>query len=269
IWDAAGPRGGLGAKFQRAIVSEMVGIGAQPGITTGGKVDHLNILKDAGDLYERAMKTNDLPDWTLAENLAVKKEKNAMKVGKKGDGRPSDVNLGGVTPDFAYVRNNNKGNKIQESDGSYRVKGGFTIEKAQQTTVLSLTALRRLRFPLEGKQNGQSTANQAARTVLAALGLCAAALVREQGADLRSRCQLYPTGPFVWELLDEPGEKEHPRFTVSAEDAVLLFNKAVVEAKLAGLPWESTVIELAPSEDLLALVQRSQEIRPEDSEGEE
>lgn len=43
LWDSTGPRGGLGAKFQRAVVSEIVGTNAQPGITTGGKVDHLNI----------------------------------------------------------------------------------------------------------------------------------------------------------------------------------------------------------------------------------
>lgn len=53
LWDSAGPRGGLGAKFQRALVSEIVGINAQPGITTGGKVDHLNILRSAGPLLQR------------------------------------------------------------------------------------------------------------------------------------------------------------------------------------------------------------------------
>ncbi|MCE5282636.1 MAG: type I-U CRISPR-associated RAMP protein Csb1/Cas7u [Deltaproteobacteria bacterium] len=285
LWDAAGPRGGLGAKFQRAIVSEIVGIGAQPGVTTGGKVDHLNILKDAGVLYERAMKSDALPGWTLDENLAAKRDDKAVKVGKKGDGRPSDVNLGGVTPDFAYTRDSQgkkifedakdeNGNSVFSRDkrGDPRIKGGFTIEKAVQTTVLSLTALRRLRFPpLHGKQDGQSTAEQAARTVLAALGLCAAALVREQGVDLRSRCQLCPTGPFVWELLNEPGEKEHSRFTLSADDAVGIFNQAVKEAQMenVGLPWEKTVIDLIPSDDLLALVQRSQEIGPDDSEGEE
>lgn len=31
LWDSTGPRGGLGAKFQRALVSEMVGLKAQAG----------------------------------------------------------------------------------------------------------------------------------------------------------------------------------------------------------------------------------------------
>src|SRR6185437_3330313 len=31
MWDSTGPKGGLGAKFERAIVSEIVGIGAEVG----------------------------------------------------------------------------------------------------------------------------------------------------------------------------------------------------------------------------------------------
>lgn len=273
LWDSAGPRGGLGAKFQRALVSEMVGIGARPGVTTGGKVDHLNILIDAGTLYERHAGSDSLPEWTLDKSLAaLNSERNPKTVGKRG--RPSEANLGGVTPDFAYAKDI-KGNKIPErnealrveGDG-FRVKGGFTVEKAVQTTVLSLVALRRLRFPLKEDDATQAAANQAARTALAALGLCAASLAREQGADLRSRCQLFPAGPFIWELLDEPG-KEPNHFELKADDAVKLFNDAVAEAVAVRLPWEKEVIELTPSDDLMALVRRSQEIAAQGVEGDE
>lgn len=281
LWDSAGPRGGLGAKFQRALVSEVVGVGARPGVTTGGKVDHLNILIDAGALYERRERTDSLPEWTLDESLAsVDKHDKPVPVGKQG--KPSEANLGGVTPDFAYAKNNQgniiyedvkdeRGNSVydREKKGPPRIRGGFTIEKALQTTVLSLVALRRLRFPLEDKKpDEQAVANQAAHTTLAALGLCAATLAREQGADLRSRCQLFPTGAFVWELLDTPGG-EPRRFELKADDAVTLFNNAVAEATTAGLPWEQEVIELIPSDDLLALVKRSQEIAAQRAEGEE
>lgn len=241
LWDSAGPRGGLGAKYQRAIVSEIVGIHALSGVTTGGKVDHLNILKSAGTLYEREEESDSLPMWTLDESLAREKDgetKTKVKIGEEG--KPSEANLGGVTPDV-------------------RIKGGFTIGKAVQTTVLSLAALRRLRFPLQGKDDAQQAkANQAARTALAALGLCAATLAREEGADLRSRCHLFPAGPFVWELLKEPGNEA--KYELSPDDAVNLFNKAVAEAVTAGLPWENEVIELTPSDDLLALVRRSHEL---------
>ena len=65
---------------------------------------------------------------------------------------------------------------------------------------------------------------------------CAAALAREQGADLRSRCQLVPTAPFAWELLDKPGE-DPKNFTLTGDEAVALLKEAVGAAKEAGLPW--------------------------------
>ena len=278
LWDSAGPRGGLGAKFQRAIVSEVVGWGAQPGVATGGKVDHLTILKSAGELYQRAKAVDDAPEWTLDGQAARKKDGEPKKTGKKGEGNPSDVNLGGVTPDLAYARNN-KGailtDQVADQDGRTRdvrrIKGGFTIERAVQTTVLSLAALRRLRFPLDGKDpSAQADIHVAGRTALAALGLCATALAREEGADLRSRCHLVPSGSFTWELLNEPGSKpeEYPRYRLSAEGAAALFQEAVSDAKQRGLPWEET-ITLKPSPDLLQLVQKSHEVVAEGEEEEE
>lgn len=280
LWDSAGPRGGLGAKFQRALVSEMVGVGARLGVTTGGKVDHLNILIDAGTLYQRRNPSDSLPEWTLDKTLAIHDAKNNPKtVGKQG--KPSEANLGGVTPDFAYARDNRgniihedvkdeSGNSVRDREkrGTPRIRGGFSVQKAVQATVLSLIALRRLRFPLNGDATAQAAANQAAHTALAALGLCAAVLAREQGADLRSRCQLFPTGPFVWELLDVPGQ-EPKCFHLDADNAVKLFNDAVGEAIAAKLPWEKEVIELVPSDDLLALVRKSHEIAAQGTEGDD
>lgn len=109
-------------------------------------------------------------------------------------------------------------------------------------------------------------ADKAARTVLAALGLLGAVLAREEGADLRSRCQLFPTEPFVWELLDTPGEAGHKTFSLTGDEAVTLFKAAVAEARNAGLPWEGDII-LKPSEDLILLVARSQELATRQVEG--
>lgn len=136
--------------------------------------------------------------------------------------------------------------------------GGFTISRGLQTTVLSLTALRRLRFPLNGGPESDTAIDRAARTVLAALGLLGAVLVREEGADLRSRCQLFPTEKFVWELLDHPGEQ--PKCcTLNANEAIALFNASVSEVKTARLPWENE-IRLKPSDELIQLVAKSQEL---------
>ena len=54
LWDSTGPNGGLGAKFQRALVSEIVGINAIHGSKTTSRIDPLNIAKDAAVLYKAA-----------------------------------------------------------------------------------------------------------------------------------------------------------------------------------------------------------------------
>lgn len=237
LWDSTGPRGGLGAKFQRALVSEMVGYQTQDGVKTSSRIDPAQIRLGAGTLYARGEKGLSAPDWTLDVSLATKEKSQAKKLGK--DGKPSEANHGNVTPGIT--------------------QGGFTLSYAKQTTVLSLAVLRRLRFPLNGGPDSDPKADKAARTVLAALGLLGATLSREQGADLRSRCQLFPTQAFTWELLNEPGEVKHKTFTLTGDDAVKLFKDAVEEARCVDLPWEDE-INLKPSEDLIQLVARSQEL---------
>jgi len=248
LWDSTGPRGGLGAKFQRALVSEMVGFQAQDGVKTSSRIDPAQIMKGASLVYERAEKGEGVPDWTLDANLAGKEKNQAKKLGK--DGKPSEANHGNVTPSIS----------------SPGLGGGFTLAHAKQTTVLSLSTLRRLRFPLNGGPDFNPAADKAARTVLAALGLLGAVLAREEGADLRSRCQLFPTQTFVWALLDNPGEVEHKTYSLTGDEAVALFNDAVKVAKDAGLPWEGEIL-LNPSEDLIQLVSRSQELATHQAEG--
>ncbi len=244
LWDSTGPRGGLGAKFQRALVSEMVGYQAQDGVRTSSRIDPLAIMKESAVLYQRAEKGEGAPDWTLSVDAAVREKKEPKKLGK--DGKPSESNHGNVTPSIAT--------------------GGFTLSHAKQTTVLSLTTLRRLRFPLNGGPDSDPDVDRAARVVLAALGLLGAVLAREEGADLRSRCQLFPSQDFVWELLDTPGEAEHTQYRLSGDQAVALFNAAVEQARARGLPWEGEIL-LQPSDDLIQLVARSQELAQHQAEG--
>ena len=280
IWDSTGPRGGLGAKFQRALVSEIVGYDAEPGVVPSSRIDSAGIEKKAGPVF-RTPEGN----WTLDVEKALKvkgkpvlfalsKGKHVLYEAKSdGDipdhGRPSKINHGNVTPDFNYAKNN--GSIIYESFvdefGKERKKpriiGGYTISKALQSTVISLSALRRLRFPLSNGQSNPET-DLAARATLAALGLAAATLAREDG-DLRSRCQLFPEAESHWELLDRPGQEPHA-FDLTPDDAIILLNEAVDAAKRAGLPWEG-VIELRPSEELVELVRRSQELAGEEGGG--
>jgi len=235
LWDSTGPRGGLGCKFQRAIVSEIVGYDAVPGKKTSSRLDPAQIMLDAGPLYSQESAVTDAPDWTL-ENKTGKTEKSkSKKLGK--DGKPSEANHGNITPSIS--------------------DGGFTITKARQTTTLSLSVLRRLRFPLKGAADSSHEINLAARTTLAALGLAAGSLARVD-TDLRSRCQLFAEQESTWELLDRPGETPQ-KHTLGPDDALTLLQEAITEAKTIGLPWEGE-IELTPAPELVELVRRSQEL---------
>jgi CRISPR-associated protein Csb1 len=122
-----------------------------------------------------------------------------------------------------------------------------------------MAALRRLRFPLKPGEKSCPETDIKARTALAALGLCGATLARMQ-CDLRSRCLLFPTSAFVWELLDKPGTEKPEQYSLDGETAVKLFNDAVVAAKEATLPWMEEELVLKPSPDLAELVRRSQQL---------
>jgi CRISPR-associated protein Csb1 len=271
MWDSTGPKGGLGAKFQRAMVSEIVGINAVAGIKTSSRIDPLQIVKNAGPLFRT-------PDggWTLDQQSALKtdgklvlykqtKGKDVLWDPKKDNGtipdqgRPSVANHGNVTPNVDYRKDQN-GNAIRGEDGQPVPIGGVTIASAEQLVTLSLPALRRLQFPVEGATGDKQKAiNEAGRTVLAALGLCAAALAAEKGLDLRSRCLLWPVGSMEWELLDRPGQQP-TRLTLEAEAAIDLLSEAVAAADKLGLSWRKKPLVLKPAPQLVELVKKSQKI---------
>ena len=252
LWDSTGPRGGMGAKFQRALVSEMIGLDAVLGVKTASRSDPAQISASAR-IYEVAELSDAAPDWTTDPDKARKDSKGEpVLYNRSGNsqgkpGNPSKANHSNVTPSWS--------------------DGGFTVSKVRQTTVLSLAALRRLRFPLDGALDADTKVDHAARTVLAALGLAAATLCREEGADLRSRCQLFPTEAFVWQLLDTPGT-EPKSFVMDGSAAVKLLGEAIAEAQTLGLPWERD-ITLTPHPDLVSLVRKSQILSAHQTDGED
>lgn len=232
LWDSTGPRGGLGAKFQRALVSEIIGYDSVEGVRTSSRIDPAQIMLGAGTLYERKSHEAGEPAWTLHASDGKGKLKKS--------GKPSEANHGNVTPGIT--------------------QGGFTISRARQTTTLSLAVLRRLRFPLNNTADSEASVDIAARTALAALGLAAGSLARKD-TDLRSRCQLFPECEPVWQLLDRPGQTPQ-QFELDPEASLSLLREAVQEAKRASLPWEG-VVELRPSPELVELVRKSQELASE------
>ncbi len=239
LWDSTGPKGGLGTKFQRALVSEIIGVDASYGTKTSSRMDPLAIRKDAALIYETADR-----GWTLfAEEAAQEKKKPKLK-GK--DGKPSGANHGNIVPSLSD----------RAKDGQ-PLAGGVTIAYAEQMTVISLPALRRLQFPVDGKIT--AAVNVAGRTVLAALGLCGAVLAAERGLDLRSRCLLWPTAPLTWDVLDRPGCASES-IELDAVTAIKLLSDAVEQAKKVGLRWMDEPLKLKPAKKLVELVRKSQEL---------
>ena len=102
------------------MVSEIIGINAQPGMKTSSRIDPLGIMLQAGPLYQARG-----GGWTLDPEEAIQEKNNPVKLGT--DGKPSEANHGNVTPTIA--------------------DGGFTIDRAIQTTVVSLPAPAPPAFP--------------------------------------------------------------------------------------------------------------------------
>ena len=237
MWDSTGPRGGLGVKFARAIVSEIIGVNAVDGVKTSSRIDPLNIRVNSGTLY--AAKDGG---WTLDESDAVKEKGKPIKLGKEG--KPSEANHGNVTPTIS--------------------EGGYTIDYAEQTTVLSLPALRRLRFPAKPGDKSSPESDNAARTYLAALGLLGATLAVEAGYDLRSRCILRAKDVVTWSLLGKPGDADSS-FTLDKAAAVKLYTDALAAVQKVKLPIHLEEVLLTPKADLVTLVKKSMEIAAADA----
>lgn len=248
VWDSHGARGGLGQKFQRALVSEIIGVDAteinrrpasriDPLITVAGEQIPISIADDK--------------NWTVVE-----KGQSKSKL--------SEIGLGNVTPSLKVPPE-----KRRDFESEYN-HGGVSVRFARQIAVLSLPALRRLRFPVDGHTPEQQTeADVAARTVLAALALSALARQWITGFSLRSRCDLVPRNELSVELL---AAGESRAFRLTPESATRIFEEAVAAAKLAGLPWpvapdsppwKDGCLTLRPNAELVKAVTRSRQLAAE------
>lgn len=248
IWDSTGPKGGLGAKFQRCLVSEIVGINAIPGVRVESRIDRAGIEKKAGPIYQHSDPTKE---WTTNPDEAAKdKSGNAILFSRKGagdKGSPATINHGNIPPRIDLE------------------SGGVTIDHAMQTVVISLSGLRRLRFvqDVHGKPispERRDDAETAARTTLAALALAAVVYQREQGYDLRSRCLLVARAPLEFELLSNEGGEPH-RFSLSRDDAKALLKRAIGHASELGLGWDRGPVLLKPAPKLVHLIVESRKLK--------
>jgi CRISPR-associated protein Csb1 len=244
MWDSHGARGGLGEKFQRVLVSEIIGVDAtDDGRRPASRVDPL--IKVAGESIKVTLQNDGT--WTFDP---------------KGKTKLAEVGLGNVTPSLEVPPNQKK-----NAESPYN-HGGVSIRFARQICVLSLPALRRLQFPLDGKTD----ANLLARMTLAALALAAVARQWRSGFSLRSRCDLVPKGPMRIELI-RPGSVEE--FVLTPDSAAELAFRCARDASDAGLPWPPLRSEapwgdgsltLRPNEQLVRVIAESRRLAAEQRE---
>ncbi len=224
LWGSPKKAGGLGAKFERTIVTEIVAVDAlKVEAREGFRIDPCGA--------SRAVSVVPKPDGSFEIASGAKKD-------VKGAVRPSEINHGNILFESANA--------------------GIRCQYVEESTVISLPALRRLRFPLDSAQPSDAKVDALARTVLAAIALCSATLAAEKGLDLRSRCLLHEQEPRIWELIDKPGA-EPERLAFDAEQAVKLLKTAVAAAENAGLVWQKEPIVLKPSPEFGELIRLSQE----------
>lgn len=228
-WHSQGEGGGLGAKFPRALVSEIMGIDTpvdlipnqrtgekEPrtsGRRTGSRIDPLGILRKVEVFKGEA-------GWSLEKAEAGT---GAKKV------RPSEINHGNIAPTVQPL--------------------GVSCAYAEHRAVITLAGLRRLRF-------GDEERNDAGRALIAALGLVAFAEQDAAGYALRSRCDLVCDGSTPWELVRADGQADV--VDLDPEQARALYHEAYVRAESVGFRFES--ITLTPQEDLVEIVRRSREL---------
>lgn len=264
-WNSTGEGGGLGAKFPRALVSEIAAIGAaveetttvsrnnrgdveevfveaaNAGRRTGSRIDPLGILKDV-KIYQAA---DDERGWTSFEAKALRKQNTpVLYAGRKkssGDpGTPAKINHGNVKP------------SVQEL--------GITCDYAEHVAVISFAGLRRLGF-------GGGERDAVARAYLAALGLLALAEQDARGYALRSRCDLVCDGAA------SPLEIVHPDGATAAialdrAAARRLYADSLAAARAVGFALKPEPIRLTPQDKLVHIVRESQRLALEGEGGE-
>lgn len=245
VWDSTGPRGGLGTKFQRVLVSEIVGYDVVAGVKTESRIDPTAIERKAGPVFESKV---DPTEWTSLKSEAAEEKGKPKLFSRKGagdKGTPAAINHGNIPPSIDAET------------------GGVTMSHAVHTVVLSLAGLRRLRFqhradgtPISGPD--RDLAEASARTALAALALAGVVYQRHNGYDLRSRSLLVASEPLTFEVLSrDGGEPIH----VVVEDPAALLREAIEAATALGLGWNSTPMRLTPTPKLAYLIVESRKLK--------
>ena len=240
-WDSHSGGGPLVAKLPRLLTSEIVGLDAELVQRGAVKFDPMDIRKNAATIYEPQ---NPNRGFEVDESRALKeKGKPVLKKSKKSgeQGKPSIVGLGNV-PNFG--------------------ERGAVITEALQTSLVSCTAVRRLRFEREDG-SFDAARDDAGQTATVALGLYGLLAQMEAGYNLRSGCDLLPLAEPQLEIIGRSLE-EISRVPVTAAAARAALQEALDHAATLGLAWRRDPVTAIADERLVMLVERSR--RSHDSE---
>ena len=238
-WHSQGEGGGLGAKFPRALVSEIMGI-ATPveeiaansrtggveartyGRRTGSRIDPLGILRKV-----EVFKGASASDWSTDNGDAGK---GAKKV------RPSEINHSNIAPTVEPL--------------------GVTCDHVEHRATITLAGLRRLRF-------GGGERDAAGRILITSLGLLALTEQDARGYALRSRCDLVCDGAAPLELVHADGSTAPLELDRKAARA--LYREAYAQAERAGFGFRSLILK--PQDKLVEIVRRSRQLALEGQGG--
>jgi CRISPR-associated protein Csb1 len=230
-WHSTGEGGGLGAKFARSLVSEIVAINTPvdevadsrtgeveartSGRRTGSRIDPLGILRKV-EIFKSS------ESWHTVKERAGKGAKVV---------RPSEINHGNIAPSVQPL--------------------GVTCDYAEHIAVISFAGLRRLSF-------GGDERDRTGRALLAALGLVALAEQDARGYALRSRCDLVCDGKGPFELIHADGAID--RLEIDRPAARRLYADAFEAARGAGFHFSPEPVRLVPQDKLVEIVRRSQRL---------
>lgn len=239
-WHSQGEGGGLGAKFPRALVSELMAIDTPvedvlvdqrsgevsvrtAGRRTGSRIDPLGILRRV-EVYKGA----SIADWNIDQSKAGKRAKKV---------RPSEINHSNIAPTVQPL--------------------GVTCDYVEHRATITLAGLRRLRF-------GGGDRDVVGRALVAALGLLALAEQDKRGYALRSRCDLVCDGFSEYQLVHADGTTTP--FDLDRSVARTLYRQNFEQAEELGFQFRSLMLN--PQDKLVEIVRRSRQLALEGEAGE-
>jgi CRISPR-associated protein Csb1 len=223
-WESTSLRGNeraRGQKWPAVVVAEISGTNAIPLWRPGGRIDPLGIVRDGNGVVLAGTRSGKS---VTVDDVDYRAE------GDVGDGEiqadPSHINHGNIPPTLKPK--------------------GVLVDSIQLHGSVSLARLRRYRF------GGDEARDQAARALLAVLGLLGIHEEMRLGLDLRRDCELVVDSA-NWSLL-RPGDEQPLALDAGALESAL--REAKEEAARRGLSFAEPV-EFTAKANLETLIARS------------